>query len=194
MTPALTRLVWLSGRSDPTSVALSPPQRGLLEHCRRVSPALDIVTSNFPYCGERHWKPVPLPLAAWRNGAQFLSARWPKNAAHARTAWRAVCAGASRVLVITGSCGAELLRTVEPATPAGVTVLSLGLGPVAWSAPRSLALAIVGSRDRIAKPFVAAWRSPRPIFVQGIGHMDYLESADVHHCVGQWIVDAGERS
>ncbi len=194
MTSAPTRLVWLSGRSDPTSVALSPAQRALLQRCSSVSPELDIVTSNFPYHGEQHWRAVPLPLAAWRNGAQFLTARWPKKAAHARMAWRAMCAGASRVLVITGSCGAELLRTIEPATPAGVTVASLGLGPVAWSAPRSLTLAVLGSKDRIARPFVAAWRSPRTVSIQGVGHMDYLDSADVQKCVEQWIAEAGERT
>ena len=91
------------------------------------------------------------------------------------------------MLVLTGSCGAELLRTVEAATPPSVAVHALALGPVAWVAPRSLSLAVLGARDRIASAFLRRWQAPSVAAVDGVGHMEYLESADVLQIVMRWI-------
>jgi len=186
-----TRLLWLSGRSDPSSVALSPAQRSLLQGCQDTYPDLDVVPCNFPYRGDSSWRGVPLPLAALRNGAQFLAAAWPAQRRQAEVVWRTVCSDARRVLVLTGSCGAELLRTVEGATPPDVAVSALALGPVAWRAPQSLSLAVVGDRDRIAAAFVRRWRVPYLTEVAGVGHMDYLETAEVRRIVVRWIGEQG---
>ncbi|MEZ6015035.1 MAG: hypothetical protein R3F49_07980 [Planctomycetota bacterium] len=177
------RVVWISGASDPRACGLSDAQAALLRACA----ADDSVATNFPFVAGRPAREVPLWIASLSNLVQFLSASTPLFRWAAARHWRALCASSERVLVIAGSCGAQLLRALERATPPGVEVRAIALGPVAWRAPACLEVALVGERDRIARPFVRAGGGARVVSVPGVGHMDYLASELVLGAVRGWV-------
>jgi hypothetical protein len=188
-----SKIVWLSGASDPFSSALSVPEERLLEHLlgHLLGPLElargEVVWANFPYAGPTTRRRVPLPVAALSNVLQFLLASTPIYRWLAARHWRALCSSASSVLVVAGSCGAPLLRALEPATPVGVRVHALALGPVAWRAPRCLELALVGTRDGYSRAFTRAFPATQVVAVTGVDHMSYLESDEVQERVRDWI-------
>jgi hypothetical protein len=179
------KVVWLSGASDPFSSTLSEPEARLLESFGL--PRDEVVWSNFPYAGPTTRRRVPLPLAGLSNVLQFLAASTPVYRWLAARHWRALCGSASCMLVVAGSCGAQLLRALERATPDGVAVHALALGPVAWRAPRSLQLALVGGDDGYSRAFARALPAVRVEVVPGVDHMSYLESSAVRERVRAWV-------
>jgi len=181
------KIVWISGASDPFSSALSDAEERLLAS---LGVARDeVVWSNFPYAGATTRRRVPLPVAALSNVLQFLSASTPAYRWLAARHWRALCGSTTCVLLVAGSCGAQLLRALERATPAGVRVHALALGPVAWRAPRCLDVAILGARDRYSRVFLRSASAKRVEVVAGVGHMDYLESDEVRRRVRDWVLE-----
>lgn len=191
-TRTATKVVWLSGASDPFSSALSGAEERLLASFD--VPREEIVWSNFPYAGPSSLRRVPLPLAALSNVLQFLVASTPVYRWFAARHWRALCDSTSCVLVVAGSCGAQLLRALERTSPAGVRVHALALGPVSWRAPRGLERALVGTADGYSRMFTRTYPSARVDAVAGVTHMDYLESEDVLRRVREWVRDRREAS
>jgi hypothetical protein len=180
------KVVWLSGASDPFSSTLSDAEERFLESF--TLPRDQVVWSNFPFTGPCKRRHVPLPMAALSNVLQFLVASTPVYRWFAGRHWRALCASASSVLVVAGSCGAQLLRALERATPDGVAVHALALGPVAWRAPRCLDAALVGTDDGYSRVFARSLPTELVEAVPGVDHMSYLESDDVVRRVRDWIL------
>ncbi|MEA2337706.1 MAG: hypothetical protein QOE82_1713, partial [Thermoanaerobaculia bacterium] len=108
--PFTTRkVVLLSGLADPGTCALSPIQRRFLDAID--APAESKVYLNFPYVSStRPRVHPPLWLASIRNYAQFLRASKPAYRDRARLHWRALLESTESLVVITGSCGLEILN------------------------------------------------------------------------------------
>jgi hypothetical protein len=181
-----SKLVWLSGASDPRTCALSSAQLDLLESCGPT----DVCARNFPYVEPRRWagrRPPGLLLASTSNVLQFALASTPLFRRATGRHWAALCASTQQLLVVAGSCGAQFLRQLEPITPLDVALHSLALGPVAWRAPRSLELAVIGGRDRIARIVEGMPRAVEVVRPAGVGHMGYLADESVRRVVREWV-------
>lgn len=165
------QVCFLTGRSDPRTTALSAAQRAFLE-ALPLAPA-ERVAVNFPYARpSRPWRATPILLASARNTRDHLGSRHPRFARTHAEAVRARFARADRTLVLAGSCGLELLANLrlDAADLAGVHVLAYG--PVARRAPAVRLEVVVGSRDRLARPWAG-----RADHLIDSGHLDYLGSA-----------------
>lgn len=168
------KVVLLSGLSDPATCALSYIQTQFLA-------SLDVpeawkVYRNFPYvaCTLPRGDP-PLWRASLRNLRQFLHAGRPPYRDAARQHWQALAASTDRLVVITLSCGLEIVNHCIEPTAAGPALEILALGPVAWKAPPVSCTLVQGERDYLSKLFFRNC----PVTLEGLGHMDYLRHPQV---------------
>ncbi len=163
------KVVLLSGLSDPATCALSPTQAQFLgalevpETCK--------VYWNFPYipCPDRPRREPPLWLASLRNARQFLLASRRAYRGAARCHWQALTASAEEVVVITLSCGLEILNNCLDTGPVP-RIRSFALGPVAWQRPRVPCTLVQGDCDFVSRSFF----KDGDVIVPGVGHMGYL--------------------
>lgn len=177
------KVVLLSGLSDPATCALTRPQRDFLA-------ALSVPEEwklywNFPYLPSPEWRGVPLWLASLRNARLFLTlSRRPCRAA-VRRHWLALVESTERLVVVTLSCGLEIVRQCLGPTPAPRPLDVVALGPVAWTTPPVSCTLIQGTRDYLSKLFFRK----ATIVVPAVGHMDYLHSPQVLQEVNEalWI-------
>ncbi|MBM7505631.1 hypothetical protein ACFPER_00845 [Agromyces aurantiacus] len=172
----MTLLVgFLTGRSDPSTTALSPAQSAFLDALPVAAhERLDV---NFPYApASGPWRPTPLPLASVRNARDYAGSRRPSFARRHAAAVGEALARADRTLVLAGSCGLELLANLglDAAALAGVHVLAYG--PVARSRPAASLEVVVGRRDALARAWVR--RTGLVDHEVDAGHLDYLASPE----------------
>ncbi len=168
MTPA--KVVLLSGLSDPANCGLSEIQRHFLGSLQ--IPESWKVYWNFPYVpGPHRWRPPPLWLASMRNLRQFVLASCPGYRDAARRHWRALADSAGRLLVITLSCGLEIINHCLGPADASRSLHILALGPVAWRTPAVAHTLVQGSQDFVSRLF---FRKSQ-VRVDGIGHLNYLQ-------------------
>jgi pimeloyl-ACP methyl ester carboxylesterase len=184
------KVALLSGLSDPSTCALTPGQRAFLGSLD--APPEARIDRNFPYLdsGEPPTAP-PLWLASVRNGLQYLRASNVDVVSHARRHWHALRASADRLVIITLSCGLEILRhCIDPANDERAVHI-LALGPVARGLPSLPCTIVQGSRD----PISSAFFRPRPsssdrvrhITLEGLGHLDYLRHPSVRQFANELI-------
>jgi hypothetical protein len=163
------KVVLLSGLSDPATCALSPTQAQFLSALE--APESCKVYWNFPYlpCPDRPRREPPLWLASLRNARQFLLASRHAYRAAARRHWQALTASAEEVVVITLSCGLEILNNCLGTGPVpGIRVVALG--PVAWQFPCVPCTLVQGAHDHVSRSFF----KDGDVIVPGVGHMGYL--------------------
>jgi hypothetical protein len=122
------RIALLTGRSDPSRTGLPQAQAAFLAAV--TPPGMVPVEDGYPWIGGAPEAPVPLPLAAWRNGIQWRAAR--SGAARAEVSARLHALAGGPLAIVTGSCGLDLLRCgwVE-----GACHLVIALGPVLAGRP-----------------------------------------------------------
>lgn len=162
------KVVLLSGLSNPRSCALSPTQTDFLG-------ALDVpddakVYRNFPYVPCGAWSKTPLWLASWRNYRQYRFASRDPYRSNARHHWRALVRSTQRLVVITLSCGIEIVNQCVDSDDAAHDIHIIALGPVAHARPTLPHTLVQGSRDSISKFFF----NDADVVLDGLGHMDYL--------------------
>ncbi len=169
------KVVLLSGLSDPTTCALSPEQVRFLE-------ALEVPEScklywNFPYipCPEKARRAPPLWLASLRNTRQFLEASRLAYRSAARGHWQSLTASTDKLVVITLSCGLEILNQCLSGDGIGSRIHVFALGPVARRAPSVPCTLVRGARDLLSRCFFRT----SDLVVPGVGHMDYLRNNKV---------------
>jgi hypothetical protein len=185
--PVADRVVFLSGQSSYRHSQLSPAQYELLAAAAGLG--YSPLFAGFPFHRAtlaEPWRREPILPASGRNTAQFLAAAW-------RPSFRAQVAQhlgplftltSRRLVVVCGSSGLALLEAAWPRLELapGLTVLAIGLGPVARRIPihpRLTAVSIQGRGDWISRlgfPFPPDFR------VAG-GHLDYAASAEVRALV-----------
>ncbi len=159
----------MSGLSDPTTCALSGIQK-------RFMAAVDVpeewkVYWNFPYVPcERERQDPPLWLASVRNGWQYLLASSPGYRAAARRHWRALADSAERLVVVTLSCGLEILNHVLGPEDEGKSLDVIALGPVASGPPRVPSVMVQGTADYVSRLFFRR----RDVSLPGVQHLEYF--------------------
>jgi hypothetical protein len=171
----------LSGLSDPSSCALAASQTRFLK-------GLDLpdefkIYRNFPYlpCHDGPGREPPLWLASGRNLAQFLMASAPRYRDAARRHWDALLDSAARLVVITLSCGLEIVNQCLAASGPCPALQLIALGPVAWRRPPVPCTLIQGSNDRISKLFFGRCE----LVLARVGHMGYLEDERVSRFINE---------
>ncbi|HEX7833455.1 MAG TPA: hypothetical protein VF787_27640 [Thermoanaerobaculia bacterium] len=165
------KIAILSGLSDPSTCALSDMQRDFLQ--RLDAPHSAKVFRNFPYVDSATPRRNPgLLIASWRNTQQFLNASNAKTIEHARRHWRALRDSTDALLIITLSCGLEILRHCVGKNEGAVHVLALG--PVARALPALPCTLVRGSRDPISRVFFND-----ALVLPNLGHLDYFTSTAV---------------
>lgn len=190
--PETPRLVCLlTGQSSFTSSALPPDKRDFLA---AIAPAgWAVLGEGFPW-HRRLSPPGPVPgllAASLRNARQWLWARHHQ-------AYRQILGhilgrlldGRERLLLVTGSCGIDLLAaglaTLPPPPAARIDLVALGpagrMPPPGWCA-RTLILQ--GRGDGWSR---ALWRGPvdhRP----GCGHLDYYTDTETIDLVRRFAAE-----
>jgi hypothetical protein len=168
------KVVLLSGLSDPRTTALSERQTAFLASLDAPDEAK--IYWNFPYvpCTATRRVP-PLWLASWRNGRQFFAASRKKYREAARVHWRALIASAERLVVITLSCGTEIVNHCTDARDATRDIHIVALGPVAWRRPALSHTLVQGAQDYISKAFFRH----ADVEIGGVHHMNYLDNEQV---------------
>lgn len=169
------KVVLLSGLSDPASTVLSRAQQDFLDRLDR--PAASRVDANFPYLpsDRPEQRSVPLVLASWRNFRQFRIAARPRYRDRATAHWDALARSCDGLLVITLSCGLEILNACLQTGHRPQAIDIVALGPVAWERPPVSHLLVRGERDRVMNP----WFRECDLRLPGVGHLDYLNSPAV---------------
>ncbi len=176
--PCEHRLLLLTGQSNLRSSPLTTAQADFLTSLADLP--IEVALTGFPFDGASASNPpVGLLEACLQNARQYLWAR--REPAYGRAVARAlqpILASASRgTLLVTGSCGLQILEAAWPhlqRTPE-VRIEVLALGPVG-SAPRFDGVgfrAVQGTADLWSRLLYRA-----PIACQTIcGHMDYWHDA-----------------
>ena len=187
--PFTTRkVVLLSGLADPETCALSPVQRRFLDAID--APVESKVYWNFPYVpSARPRTDPPLWLASIRNYAQFLRASKPAYRDRARVHWRALLDSTESLVVITGSCGLEILNHCADGEGLGRIAHVFALGPVARARPNAPHTIVQGTRDPITKLYFRSGDVALP----GVGHMNYLEDSRVLGLINTLICNSTSR-
>lgn len=182
------KVVLLSGLADPATCALSPIQRRFLDAID--APAEWKVYWNFPYVpSARPRVPPPLLLASIRNYAQFLRASKPAYRDRARVHWRALVESTESLVVITGSCGLEILNHCVDDGDADRITHVFALGPVARARPQAPHTIVQGTRDPITKLYFRRGDVALP----GVGHMNYLEDSRALELVNTFLCNSTSR-
>ncbi|MBL8818122.1 MAG: hypothetical protein JNL58_18995 [Planctomyces sp.] len=188
------KIAVVTGLSDPESCRLTKSQRMLI-----TPPDVDVqsvVRWNFPFTpdpsvrtGEEHLEQVdpaiPLLRASFANSFQFLRSLTFGYQTLASPHWESLLQSTSRLLLITGSCGLQLINSWTGLAAYADRIRVLALGPVAFSRTMVPTTILQGSRDTLSR---LCFRSPE-ILVTGTGHMDYWEDPQVREIAAQWLRD-----
>lgn len=202
--PLPSRVVLITGLSNPACCCLHPQLRSFLDSLS--FPAEQKVSKNFPFtecltatsmessgwnqpkCGD-----VSIIRASLSNAYQFTFTYGSREfARQAVLHWRQLRQLSGRLLVITGSCGLDLVERLEEQTgwgghpiENGRTLRVLALGPVARKSRLPVVTAIQGQRDWISKVFYRQAKTS----IAKVGHMDYWTSDRIKEMANQWLVD-----
>ena len=106
------KIAWISGVSRPGTRDLSPDQLGFLESL--PGDAAWKLRTNFPYgpaSGE--FRSTTLLVASIVNLTHFLLASQPFRRPSRRCAWRDLRNSCELLLLVTNSCGAQMVQALE---------------------------------------------------------------------------------
>jgi hypothetical protein len=168
------KVVLLSGLSDPQTTALSERQTQFLASLDAPDEAK--IYWNFPWvaCNATR-QPPPLWLASWRNGRQFFAASRNPYRDAARAHWRALLDSTERLVVITLSCGVQIVNHCTDARDGERDIHIVALGPVAWRRPALSHTLVQGAHDYLSKVFFRH----ADVDLGGVHHLNYLDNEQV---------------
>jgi len=170
---ASDRLCFLTGQSRWETSPLSLGQHAFL--LALAGDTLEPLLAGFPFdaLSTRPVQPDALLRASLRNARQALSARSNRLApAAAQVLQGVIDATARRLVIVTGSCGLEILTGAWPrlALPPRLTVEVLSFGPTGRPPGGGVRFqAVQGRRDLWSR---LLYRGPTPERI-GCGHLDY---------------------
>jgi hypothetical protein len=171
------KIAFLTGLSNPRSCALSNVQKQFMKKLE-LSETYKLYL-NFPYIpseGEEH---EPLWRASLHNTQQFLKVSSYRMLAGEHL--KRLAKTTDHLLVITGSCGLEILNVALTDEVKKKLLHVYALGPVAWQKPVYPCTLIQGSSDFISKLFFRL----ADIQPNDVNHMDYLGSQKVFEFVNE---------
>jgi hypothetical protein len=178
------QILFLTGRSDPRSAALSPLQTAFLDALPAPDPWK--VRVNFPYPATTPpFRETPLLRASWRNFWQFAGSRRPAFAERHQALVLDRIEAAERTFLLAGSSGLELLANLG--LPAAVLscLHVFAYGPVARCLPGCDHRLVQGRRDWISR----AWFRAVEARVD-CGHLDYLADPEVLRLCSSYLREA----
>lgn len=177
------KVALMSGASNPRSCGLSAVQYQFLDGLDL--PSSSKIYMNFPYLpAYRHADgQPPLWLASWRNLNQFLGASRRAYQESAALHLQTLLNSCDRLLIVTLSCGLEILNSCLAVLGTVDSLHVLSLGPVAWGRPPVPHVLVQGTRDYISQSFFRQVETR----LSHVGHMDYLEQASVHDLVNDYL-------
>jgi hypothetical protein len=181
------QILFLTGRSDPRSAALSPVQTAFLD----ALPAPDgwKVRVNFPYpAATPPFRETPLLRASWRNFRQFAGSRRAEFAERHRQPVLDRIEATERTFVLASSSGLELLANLRLPAPALARLHVFAYGPVARRVPACDHRLVQGHRDWISR----AWFRTVETRV-ACGHLDYLADPEVLRLCSAYLGEAMEK-
>ena len=178
------RIAFVSGLSDPGTCALSPAQHDFLDALQASQS--EILRLNFPYVSEAASAERSAPallLASWRNAVQYRLARTARFRKAATRHFESLLKSTQRLLLVTLSCGLEIVRCAMPAIPTAASVTIVALGPVARRLPSAECYTVQGTRDYLSRAFF-----PSPSHaITGLGHLGYMQSGEVRALVNRYL-------
>src|SRR6185369_6402656 len=128
------QILFLPGRSDPRSAALSPVQMAFLDALPAPDPWK--VRVNFPYPAVTPpYREIPLLPASWRNFWQFAGSRRAAFAERHREQVLDRMEAAERTFILAGSCGLELLANLHLSSSVLARLHVFAYGPAARRRP-----------------------------------------------------------
>jgi len=174
MNEARVITAFLTGQSDPAANTLSEAQRAFLD--RTLEPGHERLLRNFPYsdlpppAGK-----VPLWRASVNNSRQYLASRRMSFASRHRDTVLATFDGYTRVVLLAGSCGLELLVNLRLPADFLKRLHVFAYGPVSRRLPDCAGLWLVQGKD---DP-ISRWWHPEPQHRIPCRHMNYLECREM---------------
>lgn len=168
-------IAFLTGQSARNRTALDESQRRFLAGLP-VGGDVVKLDVNFPYHPDTLPYASPaLPVASWNNIVQYVRSRSASFAALHREQVLAAFCGYSRVILLAGSCGLELLANLALPPEFLSRTHVFAYGPVSRSVPRCATLEIVQAK----KDFISRRWHRRADHHVDCGHMGYLESPEI---------------
>jgi hypothetical protein len=171
--------LWLTGQSSFAHSRLSPGQLAILDDL--VTVGYEPVRCGFPYNSgalARPYRKEPLPPVCARNLGQYLAARWSSHFAQvvARHLQPVFDVTSRHLLLLLGSCGAELFTAARPLlrVPDGLAVHVLAVGPVGRLPEEPAPYVLRGRYDLLSLVWSRAPGLPVPC-----GHMGYVDRSEV---------------
>ncbi|WP_313758889.1 hypothetical protein [Atlantibacter hermannii] len=168
MTAKKLGIAFITGRSRPGNIALSPSQRAFLE--RVMNGNMMPVAENFPWIPQTEsWRDTGLLRASINNARDYLSSRRPDFISRYRNLAITMLDTADHTLLLSGSCGLELFNNLDLPASSLSRVSLFAFGPVARKRPDCHHLLVQGRQD-----FISRLWFPRVDERLACGHMDYL--------------------
>jgi hypothetical protein len=173
------KVAFLTGLSNPRSCALSNIQKHFLTSLE--VPEHYKLYLNFPYLPSTGEENEPLWKASLHNTHQFFSIALHRTAA--RHHLENLASSTDALILITGSCGLEILNIALTSEVAKKLNHVYALGPVAWQQPVYPRTLLQGSSDYLSKSFFR--NADR--YLDDIHHMNYLESDSIFKFINQHL-------
>jgi hypothetical protein len=181
--PSDTHAAWLTGQNSFRHSTLSPSESAVLDELATVG--YEPLHCGFPYNADAvdlPFRKEPVIPAAWRCVAQYAAATHSERFAHevARHLQPLFDATSRHLLLLVGSCGAQMLGAARPLlrVPDGLNVHVLALGPVGRLPQHPVAQVLRGRWDVLSHTLSRA-----PGRVVPCGHLGYLEEPEVRSAI-----------
>lgn len=173
MTIHRLQVAFITGRSNRYSWHLSEVQKKFLQ--RLATPGRHLVPVNFPYSDcPSFYKPTPLWLASINNAIEYFSSRRSTYRNRYRPQMSRMLEIAQHTVLLSGSCGLELLNNLELSPTWNDRISVFAYGPVSRSRPVFRSFSVQGRYDFISRYWVKA-----ADYRVRAGHLEYLTNERV---------------
>lgn len=167
------QVAFITGRSMPGNLALSPEQQAFLAQV--TPPGALPVYANFPWeGGQAGWQPTGLLRASLNNAREYLNARKPEFTRRYQPVAQALLESAEHTVLLAGSCGLALFNQLALPPPFLDRVSVFAWGPVAHQRPDCRHLLVQGRQDLISR----LWLRDVDACIRS-GHMGYLSHPEL---------------
>ncbi len=182
------RIAILTGLSDWNSCQLSDPQIKFLKDI--PIPEEQKIFQNFPYTNKSTMQKVGLIKASLANVWQFLFS-WTKSyQSQAIKHLDRLLASSDEVILIVGSCGAEILNNMLKKIDQSSRIKVITYGAVARRFQRSDCIHVQGENDLLSAAFL---KDPDYIIPE-VGHMNYMQSPVFKSIVKRFVCGSISKS
>ncbi|EKS7108780.1 hypothetical protein [Enterobacter ludwigii] len=173
MTGMRLNIAFITGRSRPGNLALSPVQSLFLQSL--LTEGAMPVTENFPWIPQNQpWCDTGLLRASCSNARDYLTSRRAAFGERYRNIAIALLESADHTLLLSGSCGLELFNNLHLPSSVLSRVSIFAYGPVARQRPDCHHFLVQGQQDWISRLWFHQADERIPC-----GHMDYLSQTEL---------------